>query len=127
MRTYITSTIPCLYDRYSLLDLLGIYTSELILILYNIHTENLLNFMRHSQTFLELLLSQHNLFRILTLSIELHNSFVLFDHSLKNLHLCSLVKSLIIESFPRSFSLLDHPLLNKVDLFCSGIDPRVHL
>jgi hypothetical protein len=33
---------------------------------------------------------------VLPLSVELHHPLVLLDHPLKDLHLCSLVKSLII-------------------------------
>lgn len=127
LRIYITSTVPCFYDGDSLLDLLGIDSSELLIIFYNIYCENFLNFPSNSQTLLELFLTQHDLLRILPFSVELHYSLVFLDHPLKNLHLCSLVKRFIIESFPRSFALFNHPLLNSIDLFGSGINAGVNL
>ena len=85
--------------------------------------KNVLNLAVDSEDFLELVLSQFDLFLILGFCVELDNFHVFGGHSTKNLHFGGLLKKFAMGSLLGYFSLLDNSFLVEVDL----LDSVIHL
>lgn len=104
------------------MDLLCVKAAQLIVILLQLNVKQFLNFVSHSQAFLEFFFCQLHLLWVFGFSVKLNHSFVLLEHALKNAHLAAVSQTFVVEVFPWGLAFLDHALLNQVDFLGPVID-----
>lgn len=90
--------------------------------LFKLNFEQKMNLMIDAKDLLELGFGQLHLFWVLGLGVELHNSTIFVHHSFENPHFGGVIEHLYVHIFSWSLALLNHPLLNSMNLTSSVIN-----